>query len=666
MKKKMGVALLLLLAIKIALANTLDCDHVQCFQNPIYVDSKKGTPDSVCWTGGVKQPCGSLELALEGAQLLNSTVVIPAELIEEVDRSSNSVERHHTSTDNITSCHPQRPWYFYNGSTCECGDDLGGRVHCDGNTDYNLVLNGYCMTNDDDTNVTIVGACLYNFFNISEAQPYLGNYHKLPLNVTLNDRMCGHFNREGTLCGKCKENYSLPAYSYDLHCIECTHTAYNWAKYVLVAFGPLTLFLFLIFLFRISVTSPPLIAFVLTSQIMTSPLVVRILLTCTDGNATANILARIMTSVYGVWNLDFFRTLLPPICLQLTFFQGLLLDYAIALYPLVLILLIYFIIELQVRNCRIVVWLLRPIRRCCTRFRRHWNVRKSTIDVFTTFTFLSFVKFLSTSFDILDVGFPYNVHGKMDKFYPYFNPTVTFLGKEHLPYALLALFVLLVTLSLPFLLLIVYPCKCFQKCLTRFRLHSYALHTFMDAFQGCLKDGTNGTRDCRRFAAVYPGIAYVLYLVYATVATAYFFPLAAIVHIIVSILHNIKPYKLAYYNHISSCMFLLMALYCILSLAAIQTSIHAPDYLTATVVLFAVLATLPQLYITGVLLHWLVYKKILGLSNFCTQMPFGIASVRFEESLPDRLVNPEEYEELISNPMDDGNNEEELSDNTAY
>ena len=439
--KSMAISFLLLLVIKTALANTLECG--QCFQNPIYINSKNGTPDSVCWTGGEKQPCSSLELALEGAQLLNSTVVIPVGLVKAVNHPSQSDESHDTKVDNITSCPPQRPWYLYNGTTCKCGDDLGGRVHCDESVDYNLVLNGYCMTNDD-MNTTIVGACLYNFFNISNP-PYLGNYHILPLNVTLNDGMCGHFNREGTLCGKCKDNYSLPAYSYDLHCIECTYTAYNWAKYVLVAFGPLTLFLFLIFFFRISVTSPPLVAFVLTSQIMSSPLVIRILLVCTEGNVTANTLLRIMTSAYGIWNLDFFRTLLPPICLQLTVFQSLLLDYAIALYPLVLILIIYFVVELQARECRIVVLPLRPIRSCCNHFRRRWNIRKSLIDVFTTFTFLSFVKFLSTSFDILDTGLFYNVYGKMDKHYLYVNPTVTYFGKEHLPYAILAWFVLLVS-----------------------------------------------------------------------------------------------------------------------------------------------------------------------------------------------------------------------------
>ena len=575
----------------------------------------------------------------------------------------NSVARSYTNTaNNFTNCPPQ--WYFYNGSTgcCECGEDLDGLIHCDQEMDYTLVLNGYCMTSDN--NMTVVGACLYNFFNTNKATPFLSNYHILPLDVTLNDRMCGHFNREGNLCGKCKDNYSSPAYSYELHCIECTYISYNWAKYIAVAFGPLTLFLFIIFVFRISVTSPPLVAFVLTCQIMTAPLIVRVLLVSTEGNAVANILVRIMTSVYGIWNLDFFRTLLPPICLQLTTLQTLLLDYAIAFYPLVLILIIYLVIELQVRNYRIVVWLLRPFRRCCFRFRRQWDVRKSTIDVFTSFTFLSFVKFLSVSFDILISVRPHNVHGKsLDTLYLYFNPTIKYFGEEHLPYAILALLVLFVTVNLPFLLFMLYPCKCFHKCLAHFQLRSYALHTFMDAFKGCLKDGTDGSRDCRRFAAVYFGTGYVLYFLYALIPNAYFLPLAAIVHIIVSILHNnIRPYKLAYYNFIAAGMFLLMAIYCILSLAIVTTSTHAPGYITSAVVLFAILGTVPQLYITGVIIQWLVRKKIFSY----IRMPCGNAHNDIEETLPDRLVNAEEYESLLTNPLEDEYDEEELSDYTAY
>ena len=39
--------------------------------------------------------------------------------------------------------------------------------------------------------------------------------------------------------------------------------------------------------------------------------------------------------------------------------------------------------------------------------------------------------------------------------------------------------------------------------MNRYNINSPALNKFMDTFQGYYKDGTNGTRDCRCFAAMF-------------------------------------------------------------------------------------------------------------------------------------------------------------------
>ena len=41
-------------------------------------------------------------------------------------------------------------------------------------------------------------------------------------------------------------------------------------------------------------------------------------------------------SLYGIWNLDFLRTVIPHICLNVTTLQVLAPDYVLAVYPLVL------------------------------------------------------------------------------------------------------------------------------------------------------------------------------------------------------------------------------------------------------------------------------------------------------------------------------------------
>ena len=296
------------------------------------------------------------------------------------------------------------PWMFFNGTDCQCGSDLDGLVHCNQQTHVSSLLNCNCMTSDNNTGVA-VGESLYCCFTNDGH-----NYLYLPQNISdLNEAMCGQFNRQGRLCGQCKEGFLPPVYSYDLHCINCTYSRYNWVKYATSAFGPLTVFFLTVIIFSISPTNPPtLTAFVLTCQLLCSPQVLRVILAATDdnikdhdSNSNAYTLSSVLATIYGIWNLDFFRTLLPPICLQLTTLQVLALDYAIGFYPLILIVIAYILIELHAHGYRPVVWLWRPFSTCFIRFRRQWDLKTSIIDAFATFLLLSYVKIASVSFDLL-------------------------------------------------------------------------------------------------------------------------------------------------------------------------------------------------------------------------------------------------------------------------
>ena len=100
-------------------------------------------------------------------------------------------------------------------------------------------------------------------------------------------------------------------------------------------------------------------------------------------------LVRTIAALYGIWNLDFFRTLIPHICLEVNTLQALALDYAIACYPLLLIVVSYMLIELHARNFRLIVYLWKPFRRFFIRFRKQWDIKTSIIEVFATFLLLS-------------------------------------------------------------------------------------------------------------------------------------------------------------------------------------------------------------------------------------------------------------------------------------
>ena len=72
-------------------------------------------------------------------------------------------------------------WYRetkYNGVTrCVCGATIGIDVLCDDATKQTLILAGFCMSYNNGTNDTVIGACPFNY-HLPDANGY---YVTLPL-----------------------------------------------------------------------------------------------------------------------------------------------------------------------------------------------------------------------------------------------------------------------------------------------------------------------------------------------------------------------------------------------------------------------------------------------------------------------------------------------------
>ena len=643
----------------------------------IYVDTENGTLDSSCWEGGLDQPCGSLELADTGAQRYNSTIAVlyrygnshNTPTIAQDTPQASSYPRLPTADNDSCRCNELAdnqkyhlastrvvnascpPWFEPSNGTCRCGKTIHDIVKCDETLNESAILDCYCMTYNESTETIVVGACFYNCVSTNSTKDVV--YRPMPKTVEgLNRDMCGDFNRDGQLCGECKANYSPPVYSYDLHCRMCSDGQYNWMKYVAIAFVPLTVFLVLVLCCRISATSPQLNAFVTFCQAIAIPTNVRILLVAIYSNSSpgASIAVRILTAVYGVWNLDFFRTLAPhTVCLKVDTLQALALDYSIAFYPLVLIVVTYVVIELHAHNFRVIVWIWRPFHRCFARFRQQWNIRTSIIDAFATFLLLSNIKLLSVSFDLLIPTSVYNMNGSVVGIYLYYDASVEYFGKKHLPYAILALFVVLTFVFFPILLLLLYPMRCFQRCLGVCGVSWHALHIFVDAFQGCYKDGTNGTQDCRYFAAVYLILRFSLFILFAFTLSAVFYAVTILAVIgVAMLLVIVQPYKaeFAAYNVVDSVLILTLAMWCGSAMFFNIAATKAHRLLNTSLIVSILLAVLPLLYLVVIFLHWICSRK--GNKRRLVQSIIGrvcrrIQGAGLEESLPDRLINPYRY-----------------------
>ena len=71
------------------------------------------------------------------------------------------------------------------------------------------------------------------------------------------------------------------------------------------------------------------------------------------------------------------------------------------------------------------------------------------------------------------------------------------------PLVIIPILCLLVFVILPMAVLLLYPFKIFQRCLTCCRLDRPCLHALVDAYQGCFKNSATDGRDGRYFAGLY-------------------------------------------------------------------------------------------------------------------------------------------------------------------
>ena len=608
----------------------------------IYVRGEKGTMDSSCWTGGRETPCASLDFALRGAELMRPSIV--------------SVKQ-----DNCECYNQECPTWFYptrnQSNPCKCGDPLSDVVRCNETLKEVAVIGCYCITYDSMRNRTVAGACFYNCESATTRQDKY--YHRLPSDISkLNDVMCGHLNREGQLCGKCKNGFFPPVYSYNTECVNCNGTLHSRAMYAAVVTLPLTVFFVLVCVFRISAASPQLNAFIFVSHVLGTSTSTRIITAALHKHGMAAAAVHILATVYGFWNLDFFRTLLPPICLEITTLQSLALDYITAFYPLSLCVITYLLSAMYRHNFRLIVWLCRPFDRCFSRLRRQWDVRTSSIDALATFLLLAYAKILNVSADLLIPTEVFDVHGKRVGFYLYYDASIEYFGKKHLPYAILALTMVVFFILLPLALLVLYPTRLFQK----YQLQSGVLYTFLNAFQGSYMDGTDSTRDTRYFAAVYLLARIVIVVAYAVTLTTFYYALGLILLIVLAlIVIVVKPYRNTIYNRVDTVLILLLAMVYSSILSYNIASVKESRHVKVTLSMSFIVAALPLVYLFLICIYWVLTRSLVQ-----DRLLYGTRIGRWiktrstsysEIDIPYRLLSPEDCDSdvaLLGDVMVDG------------
>ena len=540
-------------------------------------------------------------------------------------------------------------WFVEKNSACVCGSSLEGVVQCNDATKEVRILDCHCMTlaQHNGQLIAVVGSCFLNCVNVSNSYTDL-IYHRVPKYVSDLNETCSYLNRTGTLCGECMGDYVLPAYSYSMDCIKCSHNHYNWLKYVAVAFLPLTGFIIIIIIFRISIVSPTLNALVFITQFTSIPTNIRVFLYGVKhmSSKLPERTVKAFAMMDGIWNLDFFRTLVPDICLNITPLQVLALDYLVAVYPMLLMAIAYVLVELHGYGFRPVLYVWRPFHHFFARFRRQWDIQHSIMDAFVTFLLLSVMKVLSTSFGLLLPTRLYNATGHSLGFYLYYDPNVAFFKDEHALYGLLAVVVLILFVALPLVLLFLYPLKCFRICVVKFGLNFRVVDDFVHIFQQYYKDGRNDSADCRWFAGFYVLLRFLVNICYASCLNGLVYILATVIFICAAIVVIVtEPYKQEYaqFNRIDAVFMLHLAMWCGTLTFLNTATMFQRTYDLGLMVFFGCINVLHNIILAGVLLWWLYRRCNLKIHLWLLKKVGYIQRELSFDTLPHRLLNSDQY-----------------------
>ena len=489
-------------------------------------------------------------------------------------------------------------WHFYNqeNGKCECYKSIGefenDVIKCK-DSGITLLEYGQCMTHDGNT--TVVAKCQYfqpNGYDTSEA-----GYITLPSNISeLNEYMCGPLNRRGPLCNECIDGFGLSATSILFTCSNCTHFSltYGIPLYILIEIIPITLFYLFILIFRVNLTSSPMTGFILYSHSVMYSTVI-------DLDPPVDYIvyrlkyARIVTILfYGIWNLDFFKYILPPFCLSshLNQIHIALFGYISVVYPLCLIIITLLGIELHGRNFRPIVWFWRPFHKCLANLRKEWNAKNDIIDVFATFLLLSCSKVLYQSLSLIQCTSILKANSESE------DVSITHIsgndltsscgGAGHLSFAIPSGFISCLVVILA-LLLILYPFKWFRDMFFFSKcgfLNQASITIFVEKFHSCYRNGLNGGRDMRSFSGLYFVVRilapfhfltrrFISQWTYKAILTSSATMLIALV----------RPYKKTYMNVLDSLLLSTFAINChLLSISAKHPTIRAIEVFIITLI----------------------------------------------------------------------------------
>ena len=504
-------------------------DHADHLGDSIYIDSiqscvwsNRNKDSTFCWKGW---SYGETDICLEQlrtgpAYLVNNGptkyTVYPGECISlkhftVFDDYNNDITDENNLQVNVLS---GRTYTDYNEQNCSCIDDLGFddrpceshevavrssdcyfnySIHSSQvlihppHQSYGIVLDLKFKTCEDNTSCGDSGTCTRSrspkSSNLYMALCYYNHY------FDFNDSYA-------IICGRCNELDRAMIINVPIStCISCENA--SGVGYFIIQILLVMIMMTILAVLHINITNGNLNAYILYSQMVTLQFPgLGYTSWVSDYGQLPFLLYEynfisVPFTVYSIWNLNFLTLFPDPFCIPgiRTAVGVILLQYVTAVCPLLFIIVSYTWIQCYNNGYRLVVYTTRPVHRLLARFWQKFKIKPSLIDTYAGLLLLAYMRFLAVSVKLLMlITFDYK-----------------FASSQVAPVRLviIPILCLLVFVILPMAVLLLYPFKIFQRCLTCCRLDKPGLHALVDAYQGCFKNSAMDGREGRYFAGLF-------------------------------------------------------------------------------------------------------------------------------------------------------------------
>ena len=468
-----------------------------------------------------------------------------------------------------TSC---PTWFYYDNSTQQC--HCGYRLLCSSNKKVEI-KDGVCATSAGEGDQYYIGDCPFRH-TVNNTNRI---YSEMPADPDLlDDVMCGPYNRKGLLCGRCIDGYGPTAHILDLRCANCSKLPeYNAIPlYLVLELLPITMFFFCIVLFRLNITTGPILWYVIFCQVYLVWIKQNVYMydyIQYHESLSLRVIFKMSVTLSQFWSLQYVTPVIPPFCIseKLSDIDISMLSLVPATYPIVLLTVILISAYLHAKNCNIIQAIWKLVTTVLDKMNIKPVTGEAVIHAFASFVFLSNVALYTLMGSLLDItkisrqdSTPYQHSLRYD-------PTLEWLSYRHIEYLLIGLVPTVFLTVIPSVFHIIYPTRIYgylSRCISaRKRL---AITAFAEALQVCFKDGLNGTRDYRSLAGIITLIPIIFGLsrVYVLKSVGIHSKLSNIINFIVTccIITYIQPCKSSIANISASFNLLLLG------------GLHAMDY----------------------------------------------------------------------------------------